>query len=83
MKSRRLPRTDSIQEHARFWDTHEITDFEDELEEVTEPVFDRRTLIPLDLKAAEAEAVRQMAQAIGVKEGELIRRWIREKLRTK
>jgi hypothetical protein len=23
-----------------FWDTHDLTDFEDELEEVTEPVFE-------------------------------------------
>jgi hypothetical protein len=41
MKKSRLPRTDSIQELARFWDTHDVTDFEEELEEVTEPVFVR------------------------------------------
>jgi hypothetical protein len=41
MKSSKLPRTDSIQELARFWDTHDLTYFEDELEEVTEPVFVR------------------------------------------
>lgn len=41
MKTSKLPRTDSIQELARFWDTHDLTDFDDELEEVTEPVFVR------------------------------------------
>jgi len=30
---------DSIEKLAEFWDTHDLTDFEDELEEVTEPVF--------------------------------------------
>lgn len=40
MKTQRLPQTDSIQELAHFWDTHDLADFEDELEEVTEPVFE-------------------------------------------
>ena len=66
MKSRRLPQTDSIQELARFWDTHDLTDFEDLLEEVAEPVFKRRTVIPLNLEPSEAKAVRKMAKAKGV-----------------
>lgn len=41
MKKRKLPKTDSIQELAEFWDTHDLTDFEDELEEVHEPIFQR------------------------------------------
>jgi hypothetical protein len=41
MTTRKLPKTDSIQELARFWDAHDVTDFQDELEEVTEPVFGR------------------------------------------
>ena len=40
MNPTNIPQTDSIQELADFWDTHDLTDFEDELEEVTEPVFD-------------------------------------------
>ena len=39
MKKSNLPKTDSIEKLARFWDTHNLTDFEDQLEEVTEPVF--------------------------------------------
>ena len=39
MKTSKLPRTDSIQELARFWEKHDLTNFQDELEEVTEPVF--------------------------------------------
>jgi len=41
MKKPKMPETDSIRELAEFWDTHDLTDFEDELEEVTEPVFVR------------------------------------------
>jgi hypothetical protein len=36
-----LPQTNSIRELARFWDTHDLTAFEDQLEEITEPVFRR------------------------------------------
>ncbi len=36
-----IPQTDSIQRLAQFWDTHDLTDFDDELEEVTETVFER------------------------------------------
>ena len=38
-----LPKTDSILELARFWDTRDLTDFENELEEITERVFDSPT----------------------------------------
>ena len=81
MKTRRLPETDSIKKLARFWDRHDLTDFEDELSEVTEPVFVPRTVISLILKSAEAKAVRKMAKTKGVPDAELIRSWVREKIR--
>ena len=81
MKTRRLPQTDSIKELARFWDSHDLADFEDQLEEVTEPVFERRTVIPLNLESAEAKAVRKIAKTKGVPDAELIRGWVREKIR--
>jgi hypothetical protein len=80
MKTESLPQTDSIQELAQFWDTHDVTDFEDELEEVTEPVFERRSVIALDLDSAEAEAVKRLAELEGVADAELIRVWVREKI---
>jgi len=80
MKTEALPQTDSIQELAEFWDKHDLTDFEDDLEEVTEPVFAPRNAIRVDLELAEAEAVRKIAEAKGVAEAELIRGWVREKI---
>ena len=80
MKTPELPQTDSIQELAQFWDSHDLTDFENELEEVTEPVFAPRTAIQLDLESNEAEAVRKMAEAKGIADAELIRGWVREKI---
>lgn len=80
MKTQHLPKTDSIQELAQFWDTHDLTDFEDELEEVTEPVFEPATVIALNLESKEAEAVRRIADAKGIAEAELIRGWVQEKI---
>ena len=59
MKSQKIPKTDSIEELARFWDAHDITDFEEELEEVTEAVFARRGCqVTIRLDERESEAVR-------------------------
>jgi hypothetical protein len=80
MKTERLPETDSIRELAQFWDTHDLTEFEEELEEVTEPVFEPATVIPLNLQSDEADAVRRIAETKGIAESELIRGWVREKI---
>jgi hypothetical protein len=80
MKNQQLPQTDSIRELAQFWDTHDLTDFENDIEEVTEPVFAPHTAIRLDLESAEAEAVRRLAEAKGIADAELIRGWVREKI---
>ena len=80
MKKSKLPKTDSIQELAEFWDTHDLTDFEDGLEEVAEPVFVRVAAIKVPLESREAEAVEQMAQAKGVSREELIRAWVLQKI---
>jgi hypothetical protein len=55
MKKSKLPKTDSIQELAEFWDTHDLTDFEEELEEVAEPVFVRGTAIKVPLESRQAK----------------------------
>ena len=39
-----IPKIDSINELAAFWDTHDVTEFSEELVEVSEPVFARRPM---------------------------------------
>ena len=56
-----LPKTDSISELARFWDTHDLGDFEEELEEVAEPVFVRSTGLTVRLAPADARALQALA----------------------
>jgi predicted DNA binding CopG/RHH family protein len=77
-----IPHIDSIEELARFWDTHDITDFEDELEEVREPVFgrDKQAVVRIRLLPEQAEAVRRIAQSRGMNEEDLIEEWVNEKL---
>lgn len=76
----RIPRTDSIQELAAFWQNHEITDFEDELEEVPGPVFQRAHVVSVPLTGDERQAVRHAAAVRGVDEAALIHEWVKERL---
>ncbi len=80
MKKSKLPRTDSIEKLAEFWDTHDLTDFEEELEEVAEPVFVRGSAIRVPFELREAKALEKMAQSKGVSREELIRAWVLQKL---
>lgn len=48
-KNSKLPKFETIQQMAEFFETHDMTDFEDEFEEVTEPVF-VRSCLPANLR---------------------------------
>ena len=80
----KIPRFNGIEELARFWDTHDLTDFEEELEEVDEPVFDAedQSVVSIRLEPNQAEALRRRAEATGVAQADLVREWIAEKLGT-
>ncbi len=82
MRRDKLPNTDSIEELARFWDTHDLTDFGEDLEEVAEPIFVRAkgTSLSIALQATEAQHLRKIARSKGVKETTVLRQWILERL---
>lgn len=80
MKKPEMPDADSIRELAEFCDSHDLTDFEDELEEVTEPVFVLGDAIKVPLESRELRAVEQMAKAKGVSREQLIRAWVLQRL---
>ncbi len=79
MNRNSIPETDSIQELANFWDNHDITEFEDELEEVSEPVFVKDTVMEVHLSFMEANTVNKIAMSQGIEVTDLIHRWILEK----
>jgi len=77
----KIPDTDSIRELADFWDTHDVTDFDDQLEEVAEPVFMRaRSGVTVPLSGEELTVIRKIAASRGVDEAAIIHEWVREKL---
>lgn len=82
MKTMNIPQTDSIEELAHFWDEHDLTDFEDELEEVTEPVFARgkKATVQIQLSWQELERLKRLARDRGVGYDVLAQQWIAERL---
>ena len=83
MRSQRIPDTDSIEELARFWDSHDLTDFEDQLDEIRAPVFvrGRETEFAIALTSKDVQALRRIARSQRVNEATLVRQWVCEKLR--
>ncbi|HNS50129.1 MAG TPA: CopG family antitoxin [Anaerolineae bacterium] len=83
MSRQKIPQIDSIQELAAFWDTHDLTEFEDELEVVGGTVFEHQAeLVAVPLQPTEVEAVKRIADSRGIGYGALIREWVIEKLHT-
>ncbi|MGI8746091.1 MAG: CopG family antitoxin [Bryobacteraceae bacterium] len=82
MRRQNLPDTDSIEELAKFWDTHDLTDFEEDLEEGGEAVFVRPkgASVSIDLQPADAQHLKEIARSKGVEEITLLQKWIAEKL---
>lgn len=80
MKNKTIPKTDSIQELAHFWDVHDLTDFEDELEEVDEPVFELSAQLLVALAPGELETLNALAQLRGISPENLIREWVVERI---
>ena len=67
----------SIKKFAAFCDAHDVSDFDDELEEVSEPVFVRSAraaaAIRVPLARREAAAIERIAHAKGVSREQLVR----------
>lgn len=80
MKKTRMPDPDAVKTLAEFWDRHDLTDFQDELEQVTEPVFGPRDGIRVPLDEREMKAVERLAKAEGVSREQLVRAWVLQKV---
>ena len=80
MKTTKIPNTDSVRKLAEFWDTHDLTDFEGQLEEVTKAVFERRTEVKVRLEPKQIRAVNKLAKSKGIGATDLIREWILERI---
>ena len=80
MNRTKISQTDSIEELARFWDTHDLTDFTDELEEVNESVFERQTEVTIRLEPQDASTITELAKSRGISQANLIQEWVVERI---
>ena len=78
----RIPHFRSEAEEARFWDTHDSTDFLDELRPAR-LTFARpkpKVLVSVRIAKPEVALLRRIAAHKGLASGSLIRMWLRERL---
>ena len=83
LKKSKIPKFKSYEEEALFWDTHDITDFEDETEDV-EIVFElnkpRDETVILRVQKDIKEKIEKLARSRGLNLSTLARMWLMEKL---
>ncbi len=78
----RIPAFNSIEEEAAFWDTHDTTDFPDELTPVDLTVgSELAEKLTLRLEKSDRDALVRRARRMGVGPSTLARMWIKEHLR--
>ena len=73
----------AIHELADFWDSHEVTDFDTELEEVKKPVFindSESNSISVTINASEFPLLKRIAKQMGKNESELVSEWVHHKI---
>lgn len=82
-KISRIPTFATYEEEARFWDTHSVTDFEDETEKVNiimELAKPRSETLVLRLAKTMKDKLARLAKKKGVNVSTLARIWLSEKL---
>lgn len=81
----RIPKFKNSQEAAAWWDTHDVTDYLDELEPV-EVEFNlekpQEETVVFRLHAGVKQYLEQLAKSKGLNLSSLIRMWIMEKVQT-
>lgn len=79
----KIPKFKTYEEEAHFWDTHDITDFENETENV-EIVFElnkpRGETIVLRVQKQVKDNLDKFARGLGLNLSTLARMWLMEKL---
>lgn len=82
-KKSRIPKFNTYEEEANFWDTHDITDFEDETEDV-DIVFElnkpRDETVVLRVQKDIKDKIEKLARSRGLNLSTLARMWLMEKL---
>lgn len=79
----KIPRFETYEEEAEFWDTHDTTEFEDEFEPVeatfAQSLIRRGLTVPLDEQTI--ELLQRLAREKETEPTALVRIWILDRLR--
>jgi len=81
----KIPEFKNIAEEAKFWDTHSITDFEDETEDVDiiwEVDKPRDETLVLRVQKGFKDRLKKTARKKGLNASTLARMWLMEKMQT-
>ncbi len=81
----KIPRFKSEKEAREFWDSHNLTDYLEELEEVRAKVFikPKKQVVSIRLERSHIEALRTIARRMGLGVTTLNRMWVLERLEGK
>jgi Protein of unknown function (DUF3680). len=80
---KKIPKFKSDQEAARFWDTHSLTEFENDLEPVREKVFVKpeKQVMTIRIDQQLVNAMKAIAREKGINYSTLARMWLIERLK--
>lgn len=84
MKVTKIPKFKNYAEEAEFWDTHDVTDYLDEMKFVDVEFLPRQKkeeTVTIRIEPKLKEKLAQMARSYGVNLSTLARIWLIEKLR--
>lgn len=85
-KRTKIPKFKTLEEEAKFWDTHSFADYWDELEDVdivVELEKPRDETIVLRVQKQVKDKLDKFARSLGLNLSTLVRMWIMEKLHEK
>jgi predicted DNA binding CopG/RHH family protein len=80
----KIPRFESIEEEAEFWDTHDTEEFADEFEPIKVNFaypLKHKWMVTMELDEEIFNQVKKLAAGAGEEPGALIRTWILEHLK--
>ena len=84
MKINKIPKFKTIKEEAKFWDTHDVTDYMSEMKRVDvefKPRVPKKATIVIRLQMGLKERLEEMAEYEGLTLSTLIRKWFIEKVK--
>jgi len=86
MEKKNIPEFKTIKEEAAFWDTHDVTDYLEEIDLVSGTYLpqadERKTVMTIRIAPSLKEKVEQVARSYDISTSSLVRMWIVDRLRS-